>query len=61
MYCRRLVEEEGMFLCVWQDERLSGGKLKTAWAHEEQLDVRYKGAYIEEPYFWSLTEDDINQ
>jgi hypothetical protein len=50
-----------MFLCVWQDERLSGGKLKTAWAHEEQLDVRYKGAYIEEPYFWSLTEDDINQ
>ena len=61
MYCCRLVEEEGMFLCVWQDERLSGGKLKTAWAHEEQLDVRYKGAYIEEPYFWSLTEDDINQ
>jgi hypothetical protein len=61
MYCCRLVEEEGMFLCVWQDERLSGGKLKTAWAHEEQLDVRYKGAYIEEPYFWSSTEDDINQ
>ena len=61
MYCCRLVEVEGMFLCVWQDERLSGGKLKTAWAHEEQLDVRYKGAYIEEPYFWSLTEDDINQ
>ena len=61
MYCRRLVEEEGMFLCVWQDERLSGGKLITAWAYEEQLDVRYKGAYIEEPDFWSTTKDDSEQ
>jgi predicted NUDIX family NTP pyrophosphohydrolase len=50
-----------MFLCVWQDERLSGGKLITAWAYEEQLDVRYKGAYIEEPDFWSTTKDDSEQ
>ena len=43
---------EGYFLCVWQDDRLSGGDLKTAWAYEYQLDVRFKGAYIEEPDFW---------
>jgi hypothetical protein len=50
-YLRRLVIE-GYFLCVWEDNRLSGGDLKTAWALEEQLDVRFKGAYIEEPEFW---------
>jgi hypothetical protein len=54
--CRRLLDE-GLFLCIWKDERLSGGKLETAWAYEHQLDVRYKGAYIEEPDFWSLTEN----
>ena len=53
--CRQLVEK-GLFLCEW---KISGtdGTLQTAWAHEEQLDVRYKGAYIEEPDFWSLTEN----
>ena len=50
-YLCRLVNE-GYFLCVWQDDRLSGGDLKTAWAYEYQLDVRFKGAYIEEPDFW---------
>lgn len=50
-YLRRLVIE-GYFLCVWEDNRLSGGDLKTAWALESQLDVRYKGAYLEEPEFW---------
>ena len=49
--CRRLLNE-GLFLCVWKDERMSGGKLLTAWAYEYQLDVRLKGAYIEEPEFW---------
>jgi hypothetical protein len=33
---------------------MPGGKLQTAWAYQYQLDVRYKGAYIEEPDFWSL-------
>ena len=49
--CRRLLNE-GLFLCVWKDERMSGGKLLTAWAYEYQLDVRFKGAYIEKPEFW---------
>ena len=48
--CRQMVEN-GMFLCVWE---ISGtdGSLQTAWATEKQLDVRYKGAYIEKPVFW---------
>lgn len=49
--CCRLLDE-GLFLCVWKDERMSGGKLQTAWAYEYQLDVRFKGAYIEKPEFW---------
>ena len=43
---------KGMFLCEWDDQTMSGGKLRTAWAYEYQLDVRYKGAYIEKPDFW---------
>lgn len=55
--CCRLVDA-GMFLCEWQDTRFSpNGMLRTAWAYEKQLDVRYKGAYIEEPDFWSLEEN----
>lgn len=55
--CCRLVDA-GMFLCEWQDTRFSPqGMLRTAWAYEKQLDVRYKGAYIEEPDFWSLEEN----
>jgi hypothetical protein len=48
--CRQMVES-GMFLCVWE---ISGttGALQTAWATEQQLDVRYKGAYIDKPDFW---------
>ena len=48
--CRQMVES-GMLLCVWE---ISGttGSLQTAWATEQQLDVRYKGAYIEKPDFW---------
>ena len=45
---------QGMYLCEWDDERLFGGKLKTAWALDYQLDIRLRGAYIEEPDFWSL-------
>ena len=50
--CRMLVEK-GMFLCIWEDKQLTEGKLITAWATEVQLDVRYKGAYIEKPDFWT--------
>lgn len=49
-----LMVNKGLFLCEWEDNRISFGTLKTAWATEEQLDVRYKGTYIEEPDFWSL-------
>ena len=54
--CRGLINN-GYFLCMWKDERMSGGKLETAWAQEWQLDVRYKGAYIEEPVFWKQNEN----
>ena len=54
--CRQMVES-GMFLCVWE---ISGttGSLQTAWATEKQLDVRYKGAYIEKPDFWVEKSDE---
>ena len=54
--CLRLVKE-GYFLCKWDDDRMFGGKLETAWALEYQLDVRYKGAYIERPDFWIEKEN----
>ena len=54
--CAKMVEK-GMYLCEWEDNRISFGTLKTAWATKYQLDVRYKGAYIEEPDFWSLEEN----
>ena len=56
MLCCNLVNE-GLFLCVWQDERMMGRTLLTAWASKDLLDVRLKGAYIEEPDFWSLEEN----
>lgn len=50
--CLRMVNR-GLFLCEYIDKRMEpGGRLRTAWAYREQLDVRYKGAYIEEPDFW---------
>ena len=54
--CRQMVES-GMFLCVWE---ISGtdGSLQTAWATEQQLDVRYKDAYIEKPDFWVEKSDE---
>lgn len=55
--CRRQVLK-GMHLCEWEDNRISGGVLRTAWASESQLDVRYKGAYIEEPDFWPQDEQE---
>ena len=57
--CIELVKN-GLHLCEWDDTYMSPeGKpiLKTAWAYEYQLDVRYRGAYIEEPDFWHLTEN----
>ena len=50
--CLMLVEK-GMYLCVWDDKRMTEGRLITAWAYGWQLDVRYKGAYIEKPDFWT--------
>ena len=58
--CCRMVEK-GLFLCEWEDNRISGGVLKTAWATENQLDVRYKGTYIEKPDFWPEDEDENNE
>ena len=52
--CLRLVNK-GMYLCEWGTS--STGVVQTAWAYEYQLDVRYKGAYIEQPDFWSLQEN----
>lgn len=54
--CKKMVEL-GMYLCAWDDRRKMGGSLFTAWATESLLDVRLEGAYIEEPYFWKLTEN----
>jgi hypothetical protein len=51
--CYRMVDEDHMYLCEWEDERLMpGGKLRTAWANKYQLDVRLRGAYVEKPEFW---------
>ena len=50
------VVDGGMFLCEWFISG-SDGSLQTAWAYPSQLDVRLHGAYIEEPDFWSLTEN----
>jgi hypothetical protein len=55
--CAKMVDK-GLFLCVWEDNRISFGTLKTAWAYERQLDVRYKGAYIERPDFWPVEEEE---
>lgn len=49
--------KRGWYLCEWEDERMMGGKLRTAWALPYQLDVRLQGAYIEEPEFWKLKEN----
>ena len=58
--CARMVAK-GMFLCEWEDGRISFGTLKTAWATENQLDVRYKGAYIERPDYWPQEEDEEDE
>ena len=58
MDCYRMAVKEGMFLCEWKDDRYKpGGTLQTAWAYDYQLDVRLRGAYEEEPDFWSLEEN----
>ena len=50
--CRDMVLR-GFFLCVWEDNRDDPtGKLRVGWTDIYQLDVRYKGAYIEKPEFW---------
>ena len=43
----------GMFLCEWEANTEDvDGTMRSAWALINQLDVRYKGAYIEKPDFW---------
>ena len=57
--CVELVKS-GLFLCEWDDTYMSPEGvpiLQTAWAYEYLLDVRLRGAYIEEPDFWHLTEN----
>ena len=55
--CLRMARQ-GLYLCEWEDNRMNGGgPLNTAWATRYQLDVRKRGAYTEEPDFWSLDED----
>ena len=57
--CIELVKN-GLHLCEWDDTYMSPEGvpiLQTAWAYEYQLDVRYRGAYTEEPDFWHLTEN----
>ena len=57
-WCKLLVDR-GMFLCEWIDERMYPyGTLRTAWAYPYLLDVRYKGAYIDEPDFWTYDNKD---
>jgi hypothetical protein len=52
------IARQGMYLCEWEDNRMNGGgPLNTAWATRYQLDVRQRGAYTEEPDFWSLEDD----
>jgi hypothetical protein len=52
------IARQGMYLCEWEDNRMNGGgPLNTAWATKYQLDVRQRGAYTEEPDFWSLEDD----
>ena len=57
--CIQLLEK-GLFLCEWFVSGIDGS-LQTAWAFQSQLDVRYKGAYIEEPSYWSLEEDEKDE
>ena len=54
-----ILASQGRILCVWEDEReMIDGTLRTGWAkYLNQVDVRAKGAYIEEPDFWSLEEN----
>jgi len=49
--CLRMARQ-GLFLCEWNDDRMFGGQLDTAWALGYQLDVRLRGAYTEKPDFW---------
>ncbi len=54
--CVRMVKH-GLFLVEWDDNRMMGGPLNTAWAYQYQLDVTMRGAYIKEPDYWSLEEN----
>ena len=58
--CCQMIDK-GMYLCAWEDNRIAMGTLKTAWAYDFQLDVRFKGAYIERPDFWPKEEDESNE
>ena len=52
--CLRLVNT-GYGLCEW--DQTPDGKVNSIWALMYQIDIRRRGAYVEEPYFWSWTEN----
>lgn len=56
--CVRMVEN-GLFLVEWYDSRRipGGGGLSTSWTFEYLLNVKLRGAYTEEPYFWNQKGD----
>ena len=51
--CRNLLNR-GMYPCVWDDQRMAMGPLRTAWTYISRLDVRlkYNNSYVEKPAFW---------
>ena len=57
--CMKMVES-GMYLCEYDNTEMTPtGQtiVKMAWAWPYQLDVRVRGAYIEEPEYWSRTDN----
>lgn len=57
--CCNLIEE-GLLLCEWSSDKMSPEGVpivQTAWAYNYQLDIRRRGAYTEEPDYWSLEEN----
>ena len=52
--CAQLVST-GYALCEW--DATPDGKVSSVWALTYQVDIRLRGAYTEEPYYWSWTEN----
>ena len=52
--CLQLISQ-GFGLCEWDET--PDGKVSSIWALMYQIDIRRRGAYEVEPYFWSWTEN----